>query len=171
MRYERRSTGAHGQISHQTMLLSILLFLVFTIAGSSTAGAQIAVVPSQGAQSDHPFLVPFEVVNRSSSPLHIELESPKAWMNLELAPGASRSLHSHLIESETLPDEVDTVVVIDVRSSDYLSSDRQYFHFVGHGDSVRDWTWISEPSDSVQAEVDNAVWFKTQRGVRGAETK
>lgn len=190
MRYERKSIGAHRQISHQVMPLSILLFLVFTTAGAFTAGAQIAVVPDQGAQSGHPFQLPFEIEN-SSFPLHIQrvflyvrqfrvhrtrvlhlLESPKAWMNLELEPGASEVFYSHLLESEILPDEVDIVVAIDARSSDYLSSvDRQYFHFVGYGDSDRDWTWISEPSESVRAEVDYAAWITTKRGVRGAETK
>ena len=93
-------------------------------------------------------------------------------MNLELEPGASEVFYSHLLESEILPDEVDIVVAINARSSDYLSSlNQQYFHFVGYGDSGRAWIWISESSDSVRAEVDYAVWITTKRGVREAETK
>jgi len=64
--------GAHRQISQQIMLLSILLFLVFTSAGAFTAAAQIAVVPDQGVQSGHPFQLPFEMENTTSFPVHIQ---------------------------------------------------------------------------------------------------
>ncbi len=92
--------------------------------------------------------------------------SSDSWGNLVLGRGEGLPISAHFLESGTVPDEADIVLVVDSKPWQFLLKvERMYFRFTRFEGPYRGvWTWLKQPSGDVEAEVDEQIerWKKSQ---------